>query len=201
MACDGKSESTWTPEMLQRLERMWLDGRSSREIADSVHKSRNAVIGKVTKLGLTRNPRPPAKPEVKAFWNGTNTRWTPDKVEELRRIWLDYSASEIGAMLGFTKKSVDHKARNLGLPNKNHVAVARRSAALKLASKGKQGRPVTAVKVVPPAPNMKPVELHERTGCCFPVNDGGPFLFCNSPGTVHGASIYCDFHKHIMVKS
>ena len=46
-------------------------------------------------------------------------------------------------------------------------------------------------------PPMTPVGLLERTGCCFPVNDGGPFLFCNN--SKREQSSYCLFHGNLMV--
>lgn len=47
-------------------------------------------------------------------------------------------------------------------------------------------------------PPMTPVSLFERTGCCFPTNDGGPFLFCNNG--VHFPASYCEFHGNLMVR-
>lgn len=46
-------------------------------------------------------------------------------------------------------------------------------------------------------PPMTPVMLWERTGCAYPTNDGGPFLFCNNER--HEKSSYCEFHGNLMV--
>ena len=44
----------WTKERVLKLERMWLEGLSAREIALSLSTTRNAVLGKVHRLGVKR---------------------------------------------------------------------------------------------------------------------------------------------------
>jgi GcrA cell cycle regulator len=62
---------TWTPELVEALRRMWTEGRSASEIAGELRMvTRNAVIGKVHRLGLSRQdksqqPRTPGKPKHK----------------------------------------------------------------------------------------------------------------------------------------
>lgn len=47
---------TWTTARVELLKRHFEEGLSCREIAASIGVSRNAVIGKLTRLGLTRGP-------------------------------------------------------------------------------------------------------------------------------------------------
>jgi GcrA cell cycle regulator len=47
---------TWTSERVELLKQHFEEGLSCREIAASIGVSRNAVIGKLTRLGLTRGP-------------------------------------------------------------------------------------------------------------------------------------------------
>jgi GcrA cell cycle regulator len=47
---------TWTTERLELLQQHFEAGLSCREIAAHIGVSRNAVIGKLTRLGLTRGP-------------------------------------------------------------------------------------------------------------------------------------------------
>jgi GcrA cell cycle regulator len=47
---------TWTTERVELLKRQFEEGLSCREIAASIGVSRNAVIGKLSRLGLTRGP-------------------------------------------------------------------------------------------------------------------------------------------------
>lgn len=47
--------SIWSDDLIARLEKLWSAGKSAGEIAAILgHVSRNAVIGKVHRLGLTR---------------------------------------------------------------------------------------------------------------------------------------------------
>jgi GcrA cell cycle regulator len=45
---------TWTTERLERLKNRFEAGLSCRQIADDIGVSRNAVIGKLSRLNLTR---------------------------------------------------------------------------------------------------------------------------------------------------
>jgi GcrA cell cycle regulator len=47
-------EPTWTDERLERLKSGFAAGWSCRQIADDIGASRNAVIGKLNRLNLTR---------------------------------------------------------------------------------------------------------------------------------------------------
>jgi GcrA cell cycle regulator len=57
---------TWTDERVETLKRMWTEGQSASQIAKELGGvTRNAVIGKVHRLGLSnRNgaPMPVARP-------------------------------------------------------------------------------------------------------------------------------------------
>ena len=59
----SSNASTWTTERLERLKIGFEAGWSCREIAVDIGVSRNAVIGKLSRLNLTREgePRPPAQ--------------------------------------------------------------------------------------------------------------------------------------------
>jgi GcrA cell cycle regulator len=61
---------SWTDERVEMLKKMWGDGQSASQIAKELGGvTRNAVIGKVHRLGLsnrTAGPVPAAKPESKA---------------------------------------------------------------------------------------------------------------------------------------
>jgi GcrA cell cycle regulator len=48
------NEPTWTPERLELLKARFEAGLSCREIAADIGVSRNAVIGKLSRLNLTR---------------------------------------------------------------------------------------------------------------------------------------------------
>lgn len=56
--------TVWTKETEDKTRKMWLDGLSAGQISAQLGIPRNAIMGKVYRLGLTRNPslRPQAKP-------------------------------------------------------------------------------------------------------------------------------------------
>lgn len=72
---DDKPAPTWGGERDRFLREHYLDGKSAREIAGLVNKkfglsvSRNAVIGRVARLGISRQ---------KARKGGTPTSWAPE---------------------------------------------------------------------------------------------------------------------------
>ncbi len=59
----------WTDERVELLRKLWLDGHSASQIAKQLGEvTRNAVIGKVHRLGLSGRAAPsqPARPVFKA---------------------------------------------------------------------------------------------------------------------------------------
>ncbi len=59
----------WTDERVEILKKLWLDGHSASQIAKQLGGvTRNAVIGKVHRLGLSgrATPSQPARPVLKA---------------------------------------------------------------------------------------------------------------------------------------
>ena len=68
-AADGEQAMGWTDERVEILKKLWLDGLSASQIAKQLGGvTRNAVIGKVHRLGLSGRAAPsqPARPAFKA---------------------------------------------------------------------------------------------------------------------------------------
>ncbi len=49
---------TWTDDRIAALERLWATGASTAEIGRQIDVSKNAVVGKVHRLGLPGRPSP-----------------------------------------------------------------------------------------------------------------------------------------------
>lgn len=50
------SDVDWTPELIDTLKTRWAEGLSASQIAAEIpYATRNAVIGKINRLGLTRD--------------------------------------------------------------------------------------------------------------------------------------------------
>jgi RNA polymerase primary sigma factor len=57
------SHASWSDERVQRLKALWAEGESAGEIARELGGvSRNAVLGKLSRLGLLNKPRPDVGP-------------------------------------------------------------------------------------------------------------------------------------------
>jgi GcrA cell cycle regulator len=54
-------QPTWTTERIELLKTHFADGLTCREIAERIGVSRNAVIGKISRLNLTRETAGPAR--------------------------------------------------------------------------------------------------------------------------------------------
>ena len=72
-------EPTWTDERLELLKSRFAAGLTCREIADDIGVSRNAVIGKLSRLNLTREgngdpPRPAPRNAPKGRRRGSVPR-------------------------------------------------------------------------------------------------------------------------------
>lgn len=68
---------SWPPETVGTMCKMWSDGCSAGLIAQAVGRSRNAVLGKLMRLGVTRDRAQPARSLVP-------TRLTVVKVKQPR---------------------------------------------------------------------------------------------------------------------
>src|SRR3954467_15102818 len=65
----GEANMGWTDERVELLKKLWQDGLSASQIAKQLGGvTRNAVIGKVHRLGLSGRAAPsnPARPAFKA---------------------------------------------------------------------------------------------------------------------------------------
>lgn len=112
-----------------------------------------------------------------------------------------YTNQAAGVALGTTKSAV---GKMLWRMEQRGVVINRPVPEVK-AKPPKKPVQFRSWKPTPPQPRkhiehppMAPVTLWERTGCCFPTNDGSPFLFCNNE--LHFSTSYCLFHGNLMMR-
>jgi len=70
-------DPTWTPERIDHLTRLWETGVTTAEIGRQIGVTKNAVIGKVHRLGLVPRivtQKPPPRRNVFEF-NGPSCMW------------------------------------------------------------------------------------------------------------------------------
>jgi hypothetical protein len=134
--------------------------------------------------------------------------WRPEVVEALKAghgegLTYDGLADKLTAEFGwrYSRQRTVNQVKKLGLRDLknsggNHVLKPKRCAAVVVVAP----RPVPVAHA--PAPDCVPVTLADRRRdqCCWPVNDGNPYLFCGAPkrrpDPRSGAKFagYCDHH-------
>ena len=143
--------------------------------------------------------------------------WTEEAVSTLTTAWKAGKSSGIIAReMRTTRNTIIGKVHRLGLAGRTTLDSMLRTGRPPIPNKPprQRTRPGTIKKQGPapqesfarypkaPAAILSPPEgqhvtLIDRTGCCFPMNEGGPFLFCNAE--LHEGS-YCEFHHAAMFR-
>jgi hypothetical protein len=138
-----------------------------------------------------------------AMGDNHNGTWTPHRVDTLRQLWASGTSSDDMAIrLNTTSGAVRSKIKRLRLNKTRPKRQIRRE------------KPTTASGTPPhykstpryPAPIQGRPEplvglgvlLHERTGCAWPLNEGGPYRFCNADR--HSGKSYCEAHAERMIR-
>lgn len=187
--------SVWTDERIAQVAKMLKQKRTYTQIAESIGTTRRLVVQYATKAGL-RN----AKPNT---WKAH-----PDRVELLKKRWAEgASASVIAREIGndVTRNAVIGQVQRLGL-SKRDTKTTRNEVSFRPSSKGRPDQMqamakkplafVTPIDPNAPTPLNLTLEEREKHQCAFPVNDGGPFLYCGH-GTAESSS-YCPYHDRMM---
>lgn len=126
--------------------------------------------------------------------------WTPDRIEELTRLWnTGHSASMIGKKLGVSKNAVVGKAHRLNLParpspiRKDARPVPRRRPA-PLPTPVVPDEPSGAVEAFEPPAPTRLSERRSAQSCQWPIGDPNDktFHFCDAPALP--GKPYCSKH-------
>ncbi|MPQ92906.1 GcrA cell cycle regulator [Thioclava sediminum] len=183
---------SWTDERVELLKKMWTEGQSASQIAKELGGvTRNAVIGKVHRLGLsnrTGGAAEPAKPEPKA---------KPEKVE---------AKAEKPAAQPAAEAPEPKPAAKPASPAPAQAATPAVSPARKaIIPAGQPLPPQPSANEIDPAALAKVgevekhakklglMELTERT-CKWPIGDPATeeFWFCGLPS--QSGKPYCEAH-------
>ena len=138
--------------------------------------------------------------------------WT--ETEDARLISMrDDGASyaEIGSVLGVTRNAVSGRVNRLKLVPRPQDYAGKAAKRWQNTPRPAKAKPMHLKpmnwrkgKPTPPkffavyeAPKAVPVDLIERTGCCYPVTEHKPHKFCNAE-TESGD--YCKFHRAVMYR-
>ena len=167
---------SWTDERVETLKTMWAEGKSASQIAKELGGvTRNAVIGKVHRLGLSnRNAAPVAKPAPKA----KPAKEAAPAKEEAKKPEPEPAAAEKPANVPARKPIIRAGQPLPPQPSANEVS----AEAL-----------ANVREVEKTAKRLSLMQLTERT-CKWPVGDPATddFWFCGHP--VQQGKPYCEAH-------
>ena len=168
---------SWTDERVDQLKKLWTDGLSASQIAAQLGGvTRNAVIGKVHRLGLSGRGRPTSsaprarKPKPKRRINPSTPRPGLSAISANR----SGGSGRGGISVGATALKADEEL------NVNILALPEIAEEL----------------VIPEGERADIMALNEQT-CRWPIGDplNEEFHFCGRESDESGP--YCDFHSRI----
>ena len=174
---------SWTDDRVDLLSRLWLEGKSASQIAAALGGglTRNAVIGKVHRLGLAGR--------VKASASAAGA-------DEDNEVVLGESLEEVVAA---PRRAATH-AMVVSSPVSMTAAVVHGNTALAIAEQpaAEAAKPARAPEdvVVPMSLKVTIVELRESM-CKWPIGDPSSteFRYCGSPS--HHGTPYCQHHGKV----
>lgn len=177
---------TWTEERVERLTQLWQEGRSASHIAAELGGvSRNAVIGKVHRLGLSGRgkPQPQAPAASKARPRGGDQRGEGPRGE-----------AQHGAPAASAPAEAAPKPQPM-VAGANALSVAPETIAEAAHAPAPARRPAADV-VVPISDRVTIMDLRENM-CRWPIGDPSwaEFRFCGARALT--GMPYCDCHAQI----
>lgn len=169
---------SWTDERVELLKKMWAEGQSASQIAKELGGiTRNAVIGKVHRLGLSnRTGATPSKPHKEKAKAGSTSRSEPASTRPAREDAATRTPAERPAP---PRKQIIPAGQPLPpQPSANEISPEALASVREVEKKAKK---------------ISLMELTERT-CKWPVGDPATddFWFCGLP--VQQGKPYCEAH-------
>lgn len=164
---------SWTDQRIETLTKMWTEGKSASDIAKELGEvTRNAVIGKVHRLGLKGRVTKETKPVVEAPKKPAKPKVEKTEVVESEEL-LGAENHLFGEPIVPTLEMI--------AAIKDEIPLEAREQALKIESQSKR---------------LNLMQLTERT-CKWPVGDPATedFWFCGHPSKA--GKPYCDAHVEL----
>jgi GcrA cell cycle regulator len=175
---------SWTDERVELLKKMWSDGQSASQIAKELGGvTRNAVIGKVHRLGLSNRTAgaPPSKPEPvapKAKPMAAKPEAKPKPAPKTEAARPQAAAPETKSAVPARRQIIPAGQPLPPQPSANEISPEALAKVNEVEKKAKK---------------ISLMELTERT-CKWPVGDPATpdFWFCGLP--VQAGKPYCEAH-------
>ncbi|MBE6445140.1 MAG: hypothetical protein E7019_03670 [Alphaproteobacteria bacterium] len=168
----------WTDEMIEQLKKMWDEGLTTGEIGRRLNVSKNSIVGKVHRLGLSGRPSPIKKKD--------QTSETPksEKKQSAPKEKAKSVAPETKTVTEKPKKDAKNIAKTENVAKADEIDLKFIPAPIKEKTPSKAGQ------------NVSLVELDNHT-CRWPIGDpkDDNFHFCGKK--VRIGQTYCDEHSAI----
>ncbi len=186
---------SWSEERVEVLTKMWLDGKSASEIAKELGEiTRNAVIGKVHRLGLSNR-------DIKSLKGDTGSnevkkvqkRGRPRKNQTIvdgQKSSRDTKRAKLNLSMGITNKKTEKKEASKG------SSEATDSESLGVVSDLSEETLKSLIDIESKSKKISLMELTERT-CKWPIGDPATekFWFCGHES--ESGKPYCKTHISI----
>lgn len=179
----------WTEDQIATLRRLWDEGLSTAKIGLRLGCSKNAVIGKVRRIGLARRPH-----IIPTF------PWTAERVAVLQSLHArGAGALTIGQVIGCSASCVVRKMRALEMPGAGMPVNARtrRVAPSRTLTTRKPVKGPVAPIQAKRGPCLRVQDIPPPRDCQFPHGEPRTegFGFCGQP-SVRGRP-YCREHCEV----
>jgi hypothetical protein len=190
--------NVWTQQLSDAVALLWKQGLSASEIAEKYPPlTRNAVIGKIARMGLARAALPGRRT------NGRASPWTPEAVATLNRLLEQrYTIAQIAVVIGTSRASVQKRMMRTGLQSKSPYAETNAPRAKRKATwmvprpHGPRAEPMPIVEDTPPPLGAKPWTERAFGECARPVSGFGADTYSCAQPT--GGATYCHGCRLIM---
>lgn len=165
---------SWNDERVEQLKKLWNDGFSASQIAAQLGGvTRNAVIGKVHRLGLSGRVKPQAQ-----------------TVARVKRVSSDT----------YARSSSSRPSSSAGVRHISSGNTALKSSPSMYLSPEVEINPAQVIAFLPEGPRLTLLELTEKS-CRFPIGDptSPDFRFCGCDS--NGSLPYCSYHVTVAYQS
>lgn len=185
----------WTADRIETLRAMRENGATAVQIGLAVGCSKNAVLGKLDRLGFNTSAGP--------------RKWTPELCERLRVLYATgVPVDEIAAALGISYKAATNQAARMRLPKRGNIF------SCAFTSKGRTGsvtprlpapfKPRLVVTIEAPSTDLAATIL-DVTGCRWAITPHDApkdaHMFCNHPTELNEITgkprPYCPYHSEM----
>ena len=189
----------WTDEMVEELKRLWAEGVTTGEIGRRLNISKNSIVGKVHRLGLSGRPSPIKKKTDSEKTEKVTKPAKPVKekkqpAKEVKEAKKEVKKAPQGETVAVTKPAPEKPAEAVKAPvqeAKPAVSVVSEEDDIKLAKTlNVSNAPVSKNG------NLSLVELDNHT-CRWPIGDPKDenFHFCGKK--IRLGQTYCEEHSAI----